>query len=213
VHIEVVQQSPRAHEVVFDLRIVNETTRQHIDVVVRIPFRDDGFPEDPILGDSEIDLTPMPPTPFVGSVVTSTTSSTLTTSSGVVDLSVPAPPYEYNHLQSVANKYADPPHSRAEIRLLPREKLPIAENIKSAFSAAGWDTGNIEYLSEDADHYLTGIEIAGPLTHICTEMANALKAGGFTDVSLRPSPHAIQKTNPKYPYAQNTVRITVGYLE
>lgn len=80
--------------------------------------------------------------------------------------------------------------------------------LESLFSAAGW---NVNYTRTPQGGVAQGIEVRGKSMHLVSGVASALSEAELTKVFTKIHAHEISPENPKYPAAENNVRITIGH--
>jgi hypothetical protein len=104
-------------------------------------------------------------------------------------------------------------HARAKIIVFPAAQIPLAREIASLFGRAGWNTDLNEMPQEPSHHrYVSGVEIRGFTSHRVHVVAEALIQGGIPGVRETVEECQIAKDNPKYPFAIESIRVTVGHV-
>ncbi|MEV4171940.1 hypothetical protein [Nonomuraea sp. NPDC049709] len=115
--------------------------------------------------------------------------------------------------KAIANlqQYRDE-HTHAKIIFFPTNAFPQAQAIDAIFRLAGWSTTFNQTAQEDFIHqYFEGIEISGCNSVLLTAIQDSLAEAGYPNLRTTVIEHEVQPENPKYPYAEKSIRVTIGH--
>jgi len=110
-----------------------------------------------------------------------------------------------------ATRGSDPESYEAHIAFLNNAQRGRAQRLRDAFEVAGWQ---VNYASRAQDHlpvHFEGIEASGANNHIVGLVAKALEGSGFGPVPTKEKRLDIANSNPKWPHAQRTVYLLIGF--
>jgi hypothetical protein len=102
--------------------------------------------------------------------------------------------------------------SRLKLVMADIKHRPLADELISIFNLAGWQADLTVVPLETYIHkYHQSIEVRGYNRHFVDTVCAALTKSGLPNVRSSLEDLAIPRQNPKWNYAQQTVKITIGH--
>jgi hypothetical protein len=114
------------------------------------------------------------------------------------------------HAVSVIRQWSTE-HTTADIVYLAVERRPLAKQIAEMFTLAGWVRLSFADNPQTAVPYFTGVRVQGYNEVLVRAIAEGLTSAGIDAVREEVNTPTMEPDDPNYPFALQTVWITVGH--
>lgn len=115
-------------------------------------------------------------------------------------------------LKDWLKKYATE-HARVNITFFRREHRKNAGKLAAVFDMAGWDANYNDCPQEGylRNVFPEGVNVSGVNSYLVDAVCKGITQAGFNGCHTELGKLGIPKDNPKYPFAKQTISITIGY--
>jgi len=123
---------------------------------------------------------------------------------------------DMNRQNQLVRKLAERASGYATLKIMfaDMKHRPLADKLIAIFQLAGWRTSlaNVP-LESYIPRYHGGIEVKGYNSHFVENIVGLLSNSGLPEIRFRVEELQVPQDNPKWPYAQHTIKITIGHSE